>query len=141
MPTPTINALVPFVHVASVDESLAFYAHLGFTPDMRLADQSDRAFWASAVSGKAKIMFAQASGPINPDDQAVLFYMYADDVRALRAHLLAKSLHDGSAFGGGPGPNSGRRVVFEVTQPHYMPSGEIRVHDPDGYVILVGQLR
>lgn len=141
MPTPAVHALVPFVHVASVDESLAFYAHLGFVPDSRLADQSDRAFWASAVSGKAKIMFAQSSGPINPDDQAVLFYMYSDDVKALRTHLLAKGLHDGSVFSGAAGPNGGRKVVFEVTHPHYMPAGEIRVHDPDGYVILVGQLR
>jgi hypothetical protein len=27
-----------------------------------------------------------------------------------------------------------------MTTPHYMPGGEIRVHDPDGYVLLIGQL-
>lgn len=140
MPSPTVNTLVPFVHVASVDDSLAFYATLGFTTDSRLADQSDRAFWASAVCEKAKIMFAQSSGPINPADQAVLFYMYSDDVQALRTHLLAKGLHDGTSFTGTSSPNNGRSVVFEVTHPHYMQSGEVRVHDPDGYVILVGQL-
>lgn len=140
MDHPAVNALVPFVHVASVDDSLTFYAHLGFSTDSRLADQSNRAFWASAVSGKAKIMFAQSSGEINPDDQAVLFYMYAENVKALRTHLLAKGLHDGGAFCGLPGPNNGRRVVFEVAYQHYMPAGEIRVADPDGYCILVGQL-
>jgi hypothetical protein len=28
----------------------------------------------------------------------------------------------------------------EIHHPHYMPAGEIRVVDPDGYVLLVGQL-
>jgi len=30
-------------------------------------------------------------------------------------------------------------VVFEVTRPHYMPEGEVRVVDPDGYGLLIGQ--
>jgi hypothetical protein len=30
--------------------------------------------------------------------------------------------------------------VGEITRPFYMPAGEFRLEDPDGYVLLVGQL-
>jgi hypothetical protein len=65
---------------------------------------------------------ARASGPIIADQQAVLFYLYSPDLIALREHLLAKGVK-----------------VSEITYPDYMPKGEIRIEDPDGYVLLVGQ--
>jgi hypothetical protein len=30
-------------------------------------------------------------------------------------------------------------TVSEVTYPPYMPKGEVRVDDPDGYCLLIGQ--
>lgn len=135
-----VKRLVTFAHVVDVESSLVFYSALGFEPENVLRDASGRAFWALARSGEAEIMFALASGPIDAGQQAVLFYMYSQDVGALRGHLLAHGLHDGGAFDGRPGPNGGLRVVFGVTHPHYMQSGEIRVCDPDGYVVLVGQV-
>jgi len=60
--------------------------------------------------------------PINAEGQAVLFYLYAPDVAAYRAELM----------------EGGVRVGL-LTYPTYMPEGEFRVHDPDGYVLLVGQ--
>lgn len=139
-PACAVGRLVPFVHVADVEASLKFYALLGFAPQSVLRDAGGRAFWAMARSGGAEIMFARADGPVDPARQAVLFYMYSEKVAELRRHLLAAGLHDGGAFTGAPGPGGGRRVVFGVTQPHYMPAGEIRIADPDGYCILVGQL-
>ncbi len=138
--SPTVNRLVPFVHVANVESSLAFYALLGFAPASALKDPRGRTFWALARSGGAEIMFAGASCPVVPEQQAVLFYMYCTDVAGLRRQLLASGLHDGGTYCGAKGPNDGRRVVFEVAHPDYMPSGEIRIADPDGYCILVGQL-
>ena len=32
------------------------------------------------------------------------------------------------------------RVVFEVYHPNHMKDGELRVADPDGYCLLVGQI-
>ncbi len=138
--TIAVNRLVTFAHVDDVQASLAFYSLLGFQPQRILKDAHGQAFWALAQSGTAEIMFARASGPVDPEQQAVLFYMYSTDVAALRRHLLASGLHDGGAFHGAAGPNDGRRIVFEVARPHYMPGGELRIADPDGYVILVGQL-
>ena len=135
-----VNRLVPFVHVLDVEASLAFYALLGFVPENVMKDAHGSAFWALARSGKGEIMFARADGPVDPEQQAVLFYMYSTDVAGLRRHLLAGGLHDGGTYRGSKGPNDGRRVVFDVAHPHYMQAGEVRVADPDGYCILVGQL-
>lgn len=135
-----VHRLVVFAHVAEVEASIAFYALLGFEVQSVLRDPQGRAFWAMLKSGGAEIMFAKASGPIDPAQQAVLFYMYSDDVAKLRTHLLASGLSEGGPYLGQAGPNDGRRAVFAISRPHHMPEGEIRVHDPDGYCILVGQL-
>ena len=134
-----VNRLVAFVHVANVDTSLEFYALLGFSVRSALRDGA-ASFWAMAQSGGGEIMFARASGPVDADQQAVLFYMYSERVADLRERLLRAGLHDGGAFNGMPGPGGGRRVVFALTHPRHMPAGELRIADPDGYVILVGQL-
>ena len=54
--------------------------------------------------------------------QAVLFYFYSPALIALRAHLLECGVK-----------------VSPITYPDYMPKGEIRVDDPDGYCLLIGQ--
>ncbi|MDP1663002.1 MAG: hypothetical protein Q8L55_13885 [Phycisphaerales bacterium] len=140
-PVPcAINRTVAYIHVADVDASLAFYALLGYAPEKTLKDEQGRAFWSLAHSGTAEIMLARASGPIDAAQQAVLFYMYSADVAGLRRHLLASGLHAGGIYRGAAGPNGGRREVFEIARPDYMPAGEVRIADPDGYIILVGQL-
>ncbi len=138
--TCAVNRLVPFVHVADVDASLAFYAMLGFSPQNVMKDPRGRAFWARAQSGTGEIMLARADGPIDASQQAVLFYMYSDDVAALRGHLLASGLRDAGVYSGAASPDDGPRSVFHISHPHHMPAGEMRIADPDGYVILVGQL-
>lgn len=136
----TVARLVPFVHVADVEDSLAFYALLGFSPENMMRDAHDRAFWALANSGEAEIMLARASGPVDAEQQAVLFYMYSDDIAGLREHLLANGLRDGGVYSGASSPDDGPRTVFAVQPRDYMKGGEMRITDPDGYVILVGQL-
>ncbi len=139
-PSSGVHALVPYAHVADVERSLAFYALLGLERRTTVAGPGGRTVWAEAACGRARLMLALASGPVAAEDQAVLFYLHCGDVRSLRDRLLRGGLHDGGRFTGQPGPNGGREVVFDVTTPPYMPGGEIRVHDPDGYVLLVGEL-
>jgi catechol 2,3-dioxygenase-like lactoylglutathione lyase family enzyme len=138
--SPAVTALTPFAHVEDVERSLAFYALLGMQPGTRHKDATGKTVWCDANAGNARIMLSMASGSIDPSQQAVLFYLYAPDVRALRQHLLAQGLRDGGEFRGACGPETARNVVFEVGHPHYLPAGEVRVHDPDGYVLLIGQL-
>lgn len=144
-----ITEHVPMAHVSDVDRSIRFYSILGFRCDSRFSDERGITNWCALSSGKARLFLSRASGPIVAADQAVLFYMYARDVRALRAHLLARGIADGGPIpwerGGGGRADPGSRppvapAVFEAVPRFYMPSGELRIHDPDGYVILVGQL-
>jgi catechol 2,3-dioxygenase-like lactoylglutathione lyase family enzyme len=114
--TGRTHAVIPYAHVADVARSIAFYERLGLEvvgthePDGVLA-------WAHLANGDARIMLARAGGEIEADDQAVLFYCWTDDVQAVAEEF-------------------GKRV----THPFYMPRGEVRLTDPDGYVVLVGEV-
>jgi len=144
-----VHRLVPMVHVADVDASVRFYALLGLEKQSEHKGPTGRTLWAHAKSAAAEIMLSQSDGAIEAGLQGVLLYMYCEDVAGLRAHLLRAGVADGGEYRGQPGPGlvaglgsagGPGGAVFEVMRPFYMPSGQLRVHDPDGYVCLVGQL-
>ena len=75
----------------------------------------------------------------------MIIYLHSDNIAALRSQLLATDVHsggvhDGGVFQGNSGTNIGRSVAFAITRTPYMPRGEFRVHDLDGYVLLLGEL-
>ncbi len=113
--------LVPMAFVADVERSIAFYRHLGFEVGNTFAPEgATKPSWAWLQSGDAQLMLAVASEAVVAEQQAVLFYVYTDDVAAARVSLIEAGL--------GPG---------EITTPFYAPRGEFRLVDPDGYVIMV----
>jgi hypothetical protein len=67
-------------------------------------------------------MLTKADAPVIAAEQTVLFYLYTDGLVALRKQLLGSGI-----------------AVSEISYPLYMEKGEIRVADPDGYVLLIGQ--
>jgi catechol 2,3-dioxygenase-like lactoylglutathione lyase family enzyme len=124
-----IYALTPYAHVEDVGRSVEFYRRLGL--DVRNSYEEDgKLTWAFVTSpgadpnwAAARLMLAQADRPVDASQQAVLFYCWARDLEAFRAELEAAGVE-----------------VGEIEHPSYMPAGELRVLDPDGYVVLVGQL-
>ncbi|HMS54455.1 MAG TPA: hypothetical protein PKA27_03565 [Fimbriimonadaceae bacterium] len=131
---------IPYAHVADVNESIAFYEHLGLVLDSRFGPEG-RPYWARMRQGNCDLMLALASGEIDPRNQAVLFYLHVDNLKAVREKLLAAGVQDRGQYAGeseGEFPRSG--CVFDIVSRDYMPSGEMRVHDPDGYVLLIGEL-
>jgi catechol 2,3-dioxygenase-like lactoylglutathione lyase family enzyme len=119
--TVPVRAFVPMAHVKSVAASIAFYRRLGFEVENTFAPPDEKEpSWANLWSGQAQIMLARADEPFVPGQQAVLFYLYCDDVRALREHLVAGGIEAGP-----------------IQKPFYAPEGEFRIEDPDGYVIMV----
>ena len=56
------------------------------------------------------------------DAGETLFYLYAADLKSLRAELLARGVQAG-----------------EIAYPDYLPNGEFRVTDPDGYTLMIAQ--
>lgn len=120
-PAAAVDALVPFVHVGDVERSIAFYALLGF--EVRDTYEHDgRLDWASLRHADAQLMLAAASAPIDPTEQAVLFYLYTPNLSALREHLVAHHADPGPILDGTPGPKR-----------------ELRVEDPDGYCLMIAQ--
>lgn len=107
-------------HVADVARSIAFYERLGFAVGSRHADPGGTLVWAWLQSERAHLMLARADEPVVPSQQAVLFYLYAADVEAYRAELVAAGLAAGA-----------------ISRPFYNPRGEFRLEDPDGYVLMV----
>jgi len=114
--------LVPMVHVADVDRSIKFYTQLGLNMVNRLSNKNGTAVWTFMKSAGAEIMFTIADEPVVPSQQAVLFYLYANDLVGLREQLIAKEVS-----------------VSPITFPPYMKKGEICINDPDGYCLLIGQ--
>jgi hypothetical protein len=121
-PVARVSRLVPFVRVVDVEASVAFYAHLGFAVQ-DTAEYQGRLSWASLKSGDAEIMFEGTHGPSDPDRQRIQFYLYSDDLAKLRSQLLEAGIDAGEIEDGSPGP-----------------SEEMRVVDPDGYVLMVAQI-
>jgi len=116
-----VRNLIPFVHRTDVARSIAFYELLGF--ELKDTYEHDgRLDWAALESRDAQLMLAHASAPIERDKQAVLFYLYADDLAALREHLLAKGVTVGEIRDGSPGP-----------------AREMALADPDGWCLMVAE--
>jgi hypothetical protein len=106
------------LHVAEIERSIRFYELLGFaTVD---TDRGEPLGWARLHCEGGAVMFLRAEEPVEASAQAVLLCMYTPDLIGLREHLLASGVE-----------------VPPIKYPEYMPSGEIRIADPDGYIILV----
>jgi ketosteroid isomerase-like protein len=120
-PPAPVDGLIPFVHVADVNRSVRFYELLGFAVEdtYRPGEELD---WAYLSHADARIMLARAGEPVRARDQAVLFYLYTPDLPGLQQHLRAHGHRAGAIRDGSPGP-----------------AAEMRVTDPDGYVLMIAQ--
>jgi catechol 2,3-dioxygenase-like lactoylglutathione lyase family enzyme len=121
-PAPAVSALVPFVYVADMERSLAFYRQLGFTP-RETHPLGGEPLWTFLQSEDASLMLACSDAPIAHPEQANFFYLYAHDLGGLRDRLVANGLAPGEIYCGAPGPRE-----------------EMRVADPDGYVLMIAQI-
>jgi hypothetical protein len=65
--------------------------------------------WAALENDDAQLMLARSSTPIERDKQAVPFYLYAEDLAAVRDYLVANGVVVGKIRDGSPGP-TGRWV-------------------------------
>ncbi len=117
-----VNDLIPFVHVEDVQRSVDFYEKLGFEV-RNTYHRGDWFVWAMLISGEAQLMVALASEPIDREVQAVLFYLYVEDLEGLmrlREDLLGQGLGVGEIAEGNPAP-----------------SHQMRMNDPDGYCLMI----
>jgi catechol 2,3-dioxygenase-like lactoylglutathione lyase family enzyme len=123
-----ITGLVPMIHVEDVERSGAFYRLLGFELGNYVPREGPMQ-WAWLYAPKAanwkrgpNLMLTRSPCAIDAAAQEVLFYLYAANLIALRDSLLSQGIEAG-----------------EITHPEYLPKGEFRVQDPDGYTLMIAQ--
>ena len=119
--------LVPFIRVADVERSIAFYEALGFGVIKRHEPDGRLEFAGLEATSSAKLMLARVDDvpETGPDAGAPGFlYLYTGDLEGLRAGLLAGG-HDVDEIEEGPGPG---------------PSRQMCVRDPDGHGHMVAEL-
>ena len=121
-PEQRVNRLVPFVHVEDVERSIAFYYHLGFIVES-VYKYRGRPVWAALRSEGAELMVTTDGDSIDPDGQGVLFYLYSSNLAALREQMLADGIR-----------------VGEIADRTPAPREQMRLTDPDGYVLMVAQV-
>jgi catechol 2,3-dioxygenase-like lactoylglutathione lyase family enzyme len=109
----------PMLHASSIEESIKFYERLGF--EVIDTDRCTPLGWARIHHEGGAIMFLRAEHEIDPKALfGVMLIMYTADLKALREQLVAAGVK-----------------VSEVRYPPWMPSGNIGLRDPDGYLIEV----
>ena len=117
-----VTGLIPMAHVADVQRAIDFYKLMGMELRGSLKNSGGDLQWAHVACEQADLMLTRASEPVVASQQAVLFYLYSPNLIALREHLIGEGVG-----------------VSAITYPAYMPKGEVRVDDPDGYCLLIGQ--
>jgi len=105
MDTARINGLVPMIRVADVERSAEFYRLFGFEIGNRVPRDRSPMQWAWLYAPKAadwkrgpNLMLTKSSCAIDAGSEDVLFYLYAADLKSLRAALLGKGLPVGGHF-------------------------------------------
>jgi catechol 2,3-dioxygenase-like lactoylglutathione lyase family enzyme len=114
---PKAGYCTPMLHVADVARSIRFYELLGF--DLIDTQGEDGLIgWARMHCEGGALMFLLAEEPVDASAQSISLALYTPDLPALREHLLANGVQ-----------------APEITCPEYMPSGQITLRDPDGYIV------
>lgn len=116
------------IHVADVERSAAFYRLLGFEIG-NAVPPTGPLHWAWLYAPGAadwkrgpNLMVTRSEGLVDARSQTALFYLYAADLQSLRRSLLSKGIDAG-----------------EISYPAYLPNGEFRLEDPDGYTLMIAQ--
>jgi catechol 2,3-dioxygenase-like lactoylglutathione lyase family enzyme len=112
--------MVAATYVRDIDTSRAFYELLGFGEHS--SGQAATSAWSALRHGQNQVLLASTTPPLDLPGLPLIFYFYYDDVDAVVAVL------------------AGAGVAAEhVGYPPHALGGELRLTDPDGNTVLIGQ--
>lgn len=126
-----VSSIVAMIRVSDVMTSAQFYRHLGFEIGNAVPRERPPFNWAwlyqpNSPNWKtgANLMLVSGEVPGTTEGRAktVLFYLYARNMKLLRQELLEKGFN-----------------ASEISYPGYLPEGEFRLEDPDGYTLMIAQ--
>lgn len=126
-----VSSIVATIRVADVMDSAKFYRNLGFEIGNAVPRECPPFHWAWLHQSKAlnwktgaNLMLVSGEVPGMPESQGktVIFCVYARDLKSLREELLAKGFE-----------------ASDISYPEYLPEGEFRLQDRDGYTLMIAQ--
>jgi catechol 2,3-dioxygenase-like lactoylglutathione lyase family enzyme len=115
-----VSDLIPFLHVADLERSIAFYQRLGLEVDDTYK-QDGRLVWASMRCGSAALMLVQVPEPIQPSGGRQ--FLYTEDLAGLRQRLIEAGWEPPEIEDGTPGPKQ-----------------EMSLCDPDRHLLTIAQI-
>lgn len=118
--TPDVSKMVAATYVRDIATSRAFYQLIGFHEHQ--AGTAPTSAWSVLHSGDYLVLLASTQPYLDVPELPLLFYFYVADVDAVHRTLR----------------ESGLQVAHVGCPPHAL-GGELRLRDPDGNTILIGQ--
>jgi catechol 2,3-dioxygenase-like lactoylglutathione lyase family enzyme len=120
MHMPTVGSMVSVTYVRDIDASRAFYGLLGFTEHS--AGQAETSAWTVLQHSGLSVLLASTTPPMDLPPFPLLFYFYYDDLDAVVRAL----------------DRAGVPMIKTGHPPHAL-GGEVKLADPDGNTLLLGQ--
>jgi hypothetical protein len=116
-----VYACVPVVYVTDIGTSVAFYGLLGFACEVDGEDAEWR--WSYLKCGEVGVLLAAGGSVWTADPGPVLLYLRSNNIGGIE-----RALKDAD-------------MPFEhLGYPDHAPGGELKVVDPDGHTLMIGQI-
>lgn len=118
--TSVLQSMVAAAYVRDIDTSRTFYELLGFRE--HYAGKAATSAWSSLRHGEHRVLLASTLPPLDIPRLPLLFYFFFDDVDSI-VRVLEKAAVP----------------ILRVGHPAHALGGEVKVLDPDGNTVLLGQ--
>jgi catechol 2,3-dioxygenase-like lactoylglutathione lyase family enzyme len=118
--TPAVQSMVAATYVRDIDASRAFYELLGFHEEA--TGRADRSAWSAMHHNEHAVLLTSTRPPLGIPQLPLLFYFFFDDLDAVVGTLGAAGVD-----------------VAHMGHPPHALGGEVKVLDPDGNTVLLGQ--
>jgi hypothetical protein len=116
----TLESMVAATYVRDIDVSRAFYELLGFGEHS--TGRAATSGWLALQHGQHRVLLASTTPPLDVPALPLLFYFFYDEVDPVVAALTAAGV-----------------PADHVGYPPHALGGEVRLTDPDGNTVLIGQ--
>ena len=117
---PRVRSMVAATYVNNLDASRAFYGLLGFREHS--SGKADGSAWAVMQHEDVSVLLALTGSALDIPALPLLFYFFYDDIEAVADTLEGAGV-----------------TVTRTGHPPHALGGEVKVLDPDGNTVLLGQ--
>jgi catechol 2,3-dioxygenase-like lactoylglutathione lyase family enzyme len=117
---PVVRSMFAATYVRDIDAARVFYEALGFREHS--AGRADTSAWAVMQHDELSVLLAYTRPPLDIPQLPLLFYFYYEDLDVVVGRLGAADVS-----------------VTRTGHPPHALGGEVKVLDPDGNTVLLGQ--